>query len=108
MFSTPIGLPASYRLAMNTQIPQEQALMSTVGAELDPAKQEKLKAWTEAKNIGLDCPACGGSAWAIGPILELPLPWAGRQRRTLAVLPIECTDCAYLAFFNAGSIGLVD
>jgi len=82
--------------------------MSTVGAELDSVKRKKLLAWTEAKHIGLDCPACGASDWAIGPILELPLPWTGGQRASLAVLPIECTTCAYLAFFNAGSIGLVD
>ena len=103
----PLGA-APHRLALSRQLPQEQALMTTVGAELDSAKQEKLRAWTEAKHIGLDCPACGSSAWAIGPILELPLPWAGGPRRTVAVLPIECTECAYLAFFNAGSIGLVD
>lgn len=53
---------------------------------------------TEAK-----CPICGNQGFSIVPdVFELKnIKEDSEFNRTLNVIPMECTSCSYLYFFNA-------
>ena len=72
---------------------------------------EHLKKWIDQKAVDMTCPICTKATWIPGSLILTP-PARGKGKsmviggRTYPMVPIICTNCGYMHFFNALIVGL--
>ena len=76
---------------------------------LDPAQEQTVTAWLQAKQVAQACPACGAQDWVILEIVEAPVRWPPELHSGgpgFPMIPRGCRNCGYLMFFSAAKMGL--
>ncbi|MBY0523421.1 MAG: hypothetical protein K2R98_08475 [Gemmataceae bacterium] len=87
--------------------------MSSPVPHVDPATKQKLEEWMRLKLPNFSsyhCPLCGmASGWIAGPLVAMPANQGGAVNfgTLVPVLPLTCSNCAYVLSLNAALVGLV-
>lgn len=71
---------------------------------------DKLQTWLGSKARGNACPVCGQSNWTVGDIVSAPV-FSGSGisigGKTIPMVQVVCTNCAYIQLFAVAPIGLL-
>jgi predicted nucleic-acid-binding Zn-ribbon protein len=85
------------------------------GMSLNDQQQQKAKSWLSGHARlfpnAHECPYCGQTAWTTGDIISAPSLQNGGivlDGRSVPMLQVVCTNCAYVRLFAAVPMGILE